>query len=112
LHVNTITEKKNKLIAQKTKDLSLERERERERERETDQRRFWWRQRCRYYETAFQSCSRRWLLRQKAFQDQIYTSPTNHSRFPAKKHKADQKNPNPIKEHTREGSRVGDHELV
>jgi hypothetical protein len=35
LHVNTITEKKNKLIAQKTKDLSLERERERERERLT-----------------------------------------------------------------------------
>jgi hypothetical protein len=36
LHVNATTEKKNKLIAQKTKDLSLERERE----RETDQRRF------------------------------------------------------------------------
>jgi hypothetical protein len=34
LHVNAITEKKNKLIAQKTKDLSLERERERERERD------------------------------------------------------------------------------
>jgi len=60
------------------------------------------------------------LLRQKAFQDRIYTSPTNHSRFPTKKHKADQKNPNPIKEYIRgerggggrEGSRVGDHELV
>jgi len=46
------------------------------------------------------------LLRQKAFQDRIYTSPTNHSRFPTKKHKADQKNPNPIKEYIR-GERGG-----